>query len=876
MNKFLALITASLWVSGSYAATLEDWQFNDANGTALNSVTNTGTVGTSWNFGGPKVQAGSLNIGDATFYKWNPGSSTTTRTASFADITTGQHVFEFVVADWDLAGTDGLGVVNNGIKFNFGHTTNGSAQLEFEVAQAPGTDIRVRSQNSNNGNLSGTDAQNQLGGLNLTNTASVTVQLTVDLDTGNWSTKVDAGSDGSFVDLVTDGTGMTMIDRIQLIVDASNGTWEYGGVNGTATEFIKIDSVTLSEVVAAPIDPWTKLEYFTFDDVAGKSFNTFANTGSLGSVWNNGGPGSTVFTDGAGNLVVSNLNGQIFRKIPDAGTANADASNDEYAEPFTNGSYRLEMDLSEWALDPSASGNLTFAALTNKTGGIAAGIRLKRQDATTARLQLFHNDTNFRSFDFALTNLSGIAAAIEFDFDAGTATYYTNGVQTHAFSNFTNASQVATIRFNTDNNWSTNSVVKIGKMGFSQFNADTVPVLAVDFDSSQVSSSIQYEYFDLALNLAGSPQAALPNYSGQPIYAGLELDPVNGKTTGDDGGSYTNGAAISFGSNGGAKLQWNGPFPGSPGDDAGRYEEDDVATGVFLFQQGDFLNGLDSGTAFMDVTNDTLSATIRLDTKVTHPAYPLKRLKSGKFRWVVQDAGSFYISAEVTNLTSDTGNVKLTDEALELAWFNYDPETSITNITTAASPTLQDIDAIGFWMSATILTNDGNRTYPNMQCSSFEASATKTAATSPTGLYEEWIGGFSVGANAGLLDQGDSDVLDNLTEYAFGGDPSDGHDQGNTPGQSRHARVGRRRTVRAIPRRRRRGSSEARRREGARARRRPGRLGHEGRGARADRRHGLPARRDRRAARDGGDRRADDRHLLAARRGRPQPARLGR
>jgi hypothetical protein len=243
----ILMLAATLLVAVSYADTiLQDWQFNDANGTALSSVNNSGTVGTSWNFGGPQVQNGSLNIGDTTYYKWNPGSSTIYRTASFAALTTGQYAFRFVVADWNLAGTDGIGTVNNGIKFNFGSAANGSAQLEFEVAQAPSNDIRVRSQNSSNGTLSGTDAQNQLGGLNLTNTASVTVQLLADLDTGAWSTQVDSGS--GFVDLVTDGAGMTSIDQIQLIIDASNGAWEYGGVGGTATEFVKIDSVTLTQI----------------------------------------------------------------------------------------------------------------------------------------------------------------------------------------------------------------------------------------------------------------------------------------------------------------------------------------------------------------------------------------------------------------------------------------------------------------------------------------------------------------------------------------------------------------------------------------------------------------------------------------------------
>ena len=248
MKKRMVLMLAAAVAAGSDASILENWEFDDAAGTQLNAVTNSGTVGTAWNFGGPRTQNGNLNIGDTPFWKFDPGTSTTFRNASFADITSGQYVFEFVIADWNLAGSDGIGTVNNGIKFNFGDAQNGSAQLEFEVAQAPSNDIRVRSQNSNNGNLSGTDAQNQLGGLNLTNTASVTVQLEVDLDSGNWSTRVDAGSNGSFVDLVTDGTGMTSIDRIQLIIDASNGTWEYGGVGGTATEFVMIDSVSLTQI----------------------------------------------------------------------------------------------------------------------------------------------------------------------------------------------------------------------------------------------------------------------------------------------------------------------------------------------------------------------------------------------------------------------------------------------------------------------------------------------------------------------------------------------------------------------------------------------------------------------------------------------------
>lgn len=247
IETFVVVIFASNVLTAD--TVLEDWQFDDTNGTSLNATSNTGTVGSSWNFGGPSTQNGTLNIGDANFFKWDVGTGQTFRTVDFAVQTTGQFVFEFQIADWDLGGSDGIGDTNNGIKFNFGSST-ARAQLEFEVSQ-DNTDIRVRSQNSNNGNLSGTDAQHQLGGLNLTNTAPVTVQLLADLDTGQWSTQVDFGT--GFVGLVTDGTGMTSIDQIQLIADGRNGSgWEFGGVGGTATEFVKIDSITLTQIVAVP------------------------------------------------------------------------------------------------------------------------------------------------------------------------------------------------------------------------------------------------------------------------------------------------------------------------------------------------------------------------------------------------------------------------------------------------------------------------------------------------------------------------------------------------------------------------------------------------------------------------------------------------
>lgn len=316
-----------------------DWQFNETNGTQLNSTVNSGTRTVvdntlnppkpTWNFGFLKTQDGVINIGDTQDQKWNPNSAAnggpngatghTFRTVNLtAPITGGNIVFEYEIANWNLAGTDGLGSTNNGIGFRVGEVAGSvfnAVNLEFEVSQDT-NDIRVQSSTLGSG-LTGTAPvstsvinatalvtgrlyristagdtnwtligaannnvntlftataagtgtgnaievtglpSNQLGDVNLvgSTTNAVTVQLLANLDTGVWSSRAKVGTSGPWLPLTTDGTGLTQIDRIQLVIDARNGTgWQYGGVQGTATEFVQIDSVTLSAPVTPAVD----------------------------------------------------------------------------------------------------------------------------------------------------------------------------------------------------------------------------------------------------------------------------------------------------------------------------------------------------------------------------------------------------------------------------------------------------------------------------------------------------------------------------------------------------------------------------------------------------------------------------------------------
>lgn len=240
---FVATAFATILATSSplVAQTFLDWQFDDENGTPLNQVLNTGTIDTAFNFGGPRTQNGVLNIGATPFFVFPTNGFLTGsvfRTVEFEAISTGSVIFEFVVADWDLGGLDDTGITNNGIRFIIGDVDNGSLALEFEVSQDP-SDIRVRSQRSTDGTLNGTDAQFQLGSNDVnTSNGAVVVQLIADLDTGVWSTRT-AGANGVFADLVTDGTGLNSINRIQLVMDAVNGDW-------AEEEFVTLDSITLS------------------------------------------------------------------------------------------------------------------------------------------------------------------------------------------------------------------------------------------------------------------------------------------------------------------------------------------------------------------------------------------------------------------------------------------------------------------------------------------------------------------------------------------------------------------------------------------------------------------------------------------------------
>jgi hypothetical protein len=215
------------------------------------------------------------------------------------------------------------------------------------------------------------------------------------------------------------------------------------------------------------------LEYFTFEaDAAGTAFGpNWANSGSLGSVWNFGGP-ATMAANGSGQMVISGHSGQTFRKLPKAGTANAAGGADQYAAPFTTGAYRLELDFNSWSLNGAAAvgGQVDLQLRPFAGSGSVVGIRLKLQDASTARVQMYSDlsaggfQNGFRNFDFALSELTAQSFAIAFDFDNDTVDYYHNGSVTNSFSDFS-ASQIGTMQFSSNSSWDPGHTVSIEQLG---------------------------------------------------------------------------------------------------------------------------------------------------------------------------------------------------------------------------------------------------------------------------------------------------------------------------------------------------------------------------------------------------------------------------
>jgi hypothetical protein len=103
---------------------------------------------------------------------------------------------------------------------------------------------------------------------------------------------------------------------------------------------------------------------------------------------------------------------------------------------------------------------------------------------------------------------------------------------------------------------------------------------------------------------------------------------------------------------------------------------------------------------------DTLTADLRLTTANIAP-------DGVDYRFVVENAGSWFISETVATKPATATSVAISTNALSLDWFDYDPSTvaGVTNFgsTVVSATTFTDMDYIGAYLSVTGL--DASKNY---------------------------------------------------------------------------------------------------------------------------------------------------------------------
>lgn len=194
---------------------------------------------------------------------------------------------------------------------------------------------------------------------------------------------------------------------------------------------------------------WQPIEEFNFDnDGSGKGLTEMNNSGTNNSVWHLNSQGGKFVTDGNGNAVTSGDSGTWRRFLPDAGTANASATDDVYATAYTTGAYRIEMVISGYdftnhgvAVDGQDQWEIKLTYDTGSSTDIA-GLRLRIRDLSGSdgiadAFQTHHRGVNGNKFSGNQvvdssdpTDSPFTAMAIEFDFDNDVIYYYRNNLTT--------------------------------------------------------------------------------------------------------------------------------------------------------------------------------------------------------------------------------------------------------------------------------------------------------------------------------------------------------------------------------------------------------------------------------------------------------------
>jgi len=267
-NLFKTLFAFVCSTSLVSAVAIIDYQFNDVNGTNINTASQAGSGSGGWDFGGPSTQTfassgiGALNYGYTQNYKFqgvdngNTGGQNVYRNYTLdTALSTGTYVLEVNFSNWDLRQNwdpDNDSVEGKGVQFSLTDGTN-YANIRFETQGTAGFRAAGSGAGATSTQVNGSAFDNALSRFSLTGGL---LKIEANLDTGLWVAFAN-DKQGGVYKTVTSGSGLLSITALRMnAMVPTVGSWGGAGSGqltdptkgGTAGDFLRIDSLTLTSV----------------------------------------------------------------------------------------------------------------------------------------------------------------------------------------------------------------------------------------------------------------------------------------------------------------------------------------------------------------------------------------------------------------------------------------------------------------------------------------------------------------------------------------------------------------------------------------------------------------------------------------------------
>lgn len=305
MKKLFYLFLLSTLTMSLSGANVFVYDFNNggagqSNGTQLNAALNTGDDSTSgWSAGGAPIQtrsgnSGHLNVGQTHYYQGlfsngegisnlnsthqangSASSPDTYRTLDFGDLNssnTSTFTFTAVFDAWQLNAGNTAGSAGRGLLFQLRNGSGNNAAVALKAGTTnEGASYFGQAYSQGSGSISGAFAgttagvgasnANWLTSADSADTKDLTLQISGDLTTGNWTSRAsvsgsnaDNANVGSLVwtDLITDGTGLTTITDLQMrIMGGDTPGWGTPAGSNQPRNWVTVDYLSL-DATAVP------------------------------------------------------------------------------------------------------------------------------------------------------------------------------------------------------------------------------------------------------------------------------------------------------------------------------------------------------------------------------------------------------------------------------------------------------------------------------------------------------------------------------------------------------------------------------------------------------------------------------------------------